>query len=368
MKSIKLFEEYISSIKKENSKVTPEISDEISDVDGSQESKSTETQNDGVNLVVITKKPKHGVGGEITELRNSAKKYDVNFFTIDVDKIKYSFDKSGNVTINGVGTFSKDKTVFMNRHGILSGFPEPTTTNMTKFNNSLLKSGFSVINDFNVRNLCIDKFKTFEALEKQKVDTIQTFYIDKSTGLDSIPKVKNFLKENKLELPVIVKVIDGSLGIGVFKCQDINILLSLLQYLVQKEGKCIIQPLCDIEYDLRVHVLCKSLYPDKAKLDDFIVIGSMKRDKAEDDFRTNFSIGGAISKYDKLTKDEIDLAKQATKAVGGVWCGIDICYDKITKKNYVIEVNTTPGLKGITQVADEKPTDIVLRHIKETLS
>ncbi|MCM1221530.1 MAG: hypothetical protein NC548_44335 [Lachnospiraceae bacterium] len=333
---------------------------------------------DGCNVVFITKNPTSDTSrGEYSRFKKSADKYGIDIYPIDVDKISYKMNDDNSLTIDNVGTFGKKNTLFMFRHAVkIKSTDEEkviTQKNVKNFKKLLKSNGFMISNDASVASICKSKIKTFEVLEGNKVSTIDTIEIDRhlhdSKHLDSIDKMTKFLSLHGMQLPVIVKVNDGTQGIGCFKCEDINILVSIVQYLVKTKGKCLMQPFCDIDYDVRVHVFCKTLKPESAEVDDFVVVGSMKREKSSGgkDFRTNFSLGGQISNYD-ISKEEKQLAKEAAKSIGAVWCGVDICHDKITGRNYVIEVNSSPALKGVSKVSDKVPTDIMMKHVKRTLS
>lgn len=363
---IKLFEEYINSIEY-NSIVYESKTNSLS-------------KKANPNIVFITKNPKgENSTGEFNRFKSSADKYGVNIYAFDIDKVSYKLTNDNNIlSVDGVGDFSKDNSIFFFRHSIRIKDDDKTKKitqdNVKKIKELLKSNNFIFSNQSSVSSICKNKFKTFDLLNKKGVDTIKTIKIEReefiSNNLENVNNMLNHIKSQGIELPVVVKVVDGTQGNGVFLCKDEQILSSIVQYLVKSSksaGECIIQPYCDIDNDVRVHVFCKSLHPENANVDDFVVIGSMKRDKAENDFRTNFSLGGHISKY-SLNKEEEDLAKQAALAIGAIWCGVDICYDKITKKYYVIEINSSPALKGISQISDKLPTDIIVKHIKKTLS
>lgn len=360
---IKRFEEFISSL------FGNQI-DENKDQTQEPEKKS------GCNLVFVTKNPHSDTSkGEYGRFRDSAKKYDVNIYPIDVDVIKYKLTPDGDLEIDGVGVFSKRDTLFMFRHAVrIANTPDEkkvTQTNVKNFKSLLKSNGFMLSNDASVAGICKSKTKTFDILKKNNVSTIDTFTITRSDyesqNMDSIDGLQKYLDKNSLNFPIVLKLVDGTQGIGVIKCQDISTLSSVSQYIVRKEGRFLLQPFCEIDYDIRVHVFCKTLKPESASVDDFVVVGSMRRDKVAGDFRTNYSLGGHISEY-HLSKEEKRLAKEAAKAIGSVWCGVDICHDNLSGKNYVLEVNSSPALKGITKVASEAPTDLMVKHIKKALS
>lgn len=340
------------------------------------ESKTVKKHKKKCTIIFVTKNPTSETShGEFSRFRESAKKFGVNIFGVDPDKVKYRLTESGSLEINDIGTFNKNEVIFFFRHSIRYGANDAdkkvSQTNVKNLKSLLKSNGFYVSNDSKVATICKSKLKTFELLKKHNVSTIETVHVDRhfyeSRGLKSIPKLEKFLSSESLSFPLVVKVDDGTQGTGIFKCPDVEVLASIVQYLVKTKGECIIQPFCEIDYDVRVHVFCKTLNPQTAKVDDFITIGSMKRGKAVGDFRTNYSVGGQISEYE-LSKEEEKLSKEAAKAIGSVWCGIDICKDNISGKYYVIECNSSPALAGISSVSSETPTDLMVKEIKKTLT
>jgi len=80
------------------------------------------------------------------------------------------------------------------------------------------------------------------------------------------------------------------------------------------------------------------------------VVGAMKRQGAEGDFRSNLHQGGSAMSY-KLNRKEKSTALAAAKAMSLGVCGVDMIPSD--RGPLVMEVNSSPGLEGI-----EKATDI----------
>ena len=80
------------------------------------------------------------------------------------------------------------------------------------------------------------------------------------------------------------------------------------------------------------------------------VVGAMKRQGAEGDFRSNLHQGGSATAH-KLSRKEKTVALAAAKAMGLGVCGVDMIPSK--RGPLVMEVNSSPGLEGI-----EKSTGI----------
>jgi len=136
--------------------------------------------------------------------------------------------------------------------------------------------------------------------------------------------------------PVVIKLLEGTQGIGVvlaethqaaksvieaFRGLDANILVQ--EYIKEAQGA-----------DIRCFVI-----GDK-------VVASMKRQGAEGEFRSNIHRGGKAEKI-KLTPEERSTAVRAAKAMGLGVAGVDLL--RSNHGALVLEVNSSPGLEGIEQ-------------------
>ena len=123
-----------------------------------------------------------------------------------------------------------------------------------------------------------------------------------------------------------------------------------------------IQEKIDSKSDLRIQVIIKKFDPLNGGKDNCIILGSMKREAVEKDFRTNYSLGGKVSKFD-IPEELVDIACKAANAVGCHWCGVDIMIDEKTQKPYILEVNSSPGTEGISKAIGKPIVDDVLDYI-----
>ena len=99
-------------------------------------------------------------------------------------------------------------------------------------------------------------------------------------------------------------------------------------------------------------------------LDGFEIIGCMKRNQLKGDFRSNYSLGSTAEKGN-LTPEQEKIAKMAAKATGCRWCGVDLIVSATTKQPYVIEVNSSPGTKGITTEAGDDVVGTLFNMFKD---
>jgi ribosomal protein S6--L-glutamate ligase len=112
----------------------------------------------------------------------------------------------------------------------------------------------------------------------------------------------------------------------------------------------------DAYYGMDVNLLVQEFIDEAGGADiraivvDGEVVGAMKRQGAEGDFRSNLHQGGSATVH-KLTRKEKSMAIAAAKAMGLGVCGVDMIPS--ARGPLVMEVNSSPGLEGI-----EKATGI----------
>ena len=218
------------------------------------------------------------------------------------------------------------------------------------FVRELEKLGYVMINSLDCIDACEDKFVTYKKLKDAGVPTPKTAIITSS----SLNKLQEKVDSIGGSFPIIGKILNGTQGVGVMIFDSMMSLRSCLQTMFKMSPKSdiILQEKINSEYDLRVHVLYKGFERITSGIDGFEIIGCMKRNLLDGDFRSNYSLGSTAEKG-TLTPEQEKIAKQAAKAVNARWCGVDLIMDSRTKQSYVIEVNSSPGTKGVTTVAQE---------------
>lgn len=91
------------------------------------------------------------------------------------------------------------------------------------------------------------------------------------------------------------------------------------------------------------------------------VVGAIKRQAAEGEFRSNLHRGGMARKV-RISKEMRDIAKRATKVLGLSVAGVDILESKSGPQ--VLEVNSSPGLQGIEAAMGKKIAELLILHIE----
>lgn len=205
---------------------------------------------------------------------------------------------------------------------------------------SVTQYGSAVIRHFDLLN--IPSILTSAALIRSR-DKLRSLQLISKSGI-GIPKsvfarhpkagdVKNLIDDIG-STPVILKLLEGTHGTGVIKADSVA------------SAKSAVEAFSGIKKDLIVQeYIEESKGTDiRAFVVDGVVVGAMQRKGAEGEFRSNLHKGGVAQIVD-LDKKTESLAIEATKLLGLTVAGVDILMSK--RGPLVVEVNSSPGLKGI---------------------
>lgn len=285
----------------------------------------------------------------IIKMEDHCKKMDIPYYTAFADTAFLEKDEDGNIKVYNVGdeegfVIDRDKTIIFARRGIL--FHKYSLNIMTQ----LERYRFCFLNEKNGIMTCEDKNLTNLRLIEAKLPVPPTALVPTEEMLERAhEKVGG-------SFPVVVKILNGTQGRGVFIANDMKSLKSTLQamWAVGDDVEMMLQQYIESKFDVRIHVL-----GDK-------VIGAMKRLKIDNDFRSNVHLGGKTAKY-KPTKDVIKLAVKAAKAVKCKWAGIDIMFDK-DGNPFILEVNASPGTDGIEELTGDDIVQKVLDYMRNGMN
>lgn len=134
--------------------------------------------------------------------------------------------------------------------------------------------------------------------------------------------------------PLVIKLLEGTQGIGVVLAETENAAESVIQAFMGLKANIMVQ-----EYikeaggaDIRCFVIGEK------------VVAAMKRQAMPGEFRSNLHRGGQAELV-KITPEERSTAIRAAKAMGLQVCGVDLL--RSNHGPVVMEVNSSPGLEGI---------------------
>lgn len=134
--------------------------------------------------------------------------------------------------------------------------------------------------------------------------------------------------------PLVIKLINGTHGMGVLKVDDAKMAESLLEAFHTTNDKVLIQKFIKEAQgaDIRAFVV------------DGEVVASMRRQAQSGEFRSNLHRGGSAEVV-VLTEKEKEVALKSTEILGLKVAGVDIL--QTHHGPMVLEVNASPGLEGI---------------------
>jgi len=190
-----------------------------------------------------------------------------------------------------------------------------------------------------------DKLRSLQLLSRKDVGLPRTGFANKPDN------VKDLIK-NVGGAPLVIKLLEGTQGIGVVLADTNKAAESIIEAFMGLKANILVQ-----EYikeaggaDIRCFVV-----GDK-------VVAAMKRQGAEGEFRSNLHRGGT-AKLVRLSKDERATAVKAAKVMGLNVCGVDILQS--ANGPVVMEVNSSPGLEGIEDATKKDVAGLIYAFIEE---
>lgn len=189
-----------------------------------------------------------------------------------------------------------------------------------------------------------DKLRSLQLLSRKDVGLPRTGFASKPDD------IKDLIK-NVGGAPLVIKLLEGTQGIGVVLA-DTN-----------KNAESIIEAFMGLKANILVQEFIKEA--GGADIRCFVVgdkvVAAMKRQGAEGEFRSNLHRGGSASLI-RLTKEERATAASAAKVMGLNICGVDILQSNTGP--VVMEVNSSPGLEGIETATDKNVASIIYEFIE----
>ena len=172
-----------------------------------------------------------------------------------------------------------------------------------------------------------DKLRSLQMLSRHNIGIPKTAYVrDKEDVLPAIKRVGG--------VPVVIKLIEGTQGIGVLLADTIEMATSIIELLQSQKQNILIQ---------------KFVAESKGKDIRAIVIGdrvvaAMRRVAQGQEFRSNVHRGGMTEPVELDDKYK-ETAIRAAQIMGLGVAGVDMLEGKDGPQ--IMEVNSSPGLEGI---------------------
>ncbi|MBP9924946.1 MAG: 30S ribosomal protein S6--L-glutamate ligase [Cyclobacteriaceae bacterium] len=173
-----------------------------------------------------------------------------------------------------------------------------------------------------------DKLRSLQILSRAGLDLPKTIFMDYSKDTEGVIEAVG-------GAPVVIKLLEGTQGLGVVLAENKNAAQSVIEAFHGVKTRIIVQEFVKEAKgaDIRAFVINGE------------VVGAIKRQATrEGEFRSNLHRGGVASVV-KLDRHERHAAIEAAKKMGLGVAGVDMLPSK--RGPLIVEVNSSPGLEGI---------------------
>jgi ribosomal protein S6--L-glutamate ligase len=211
---------------------------------------------------------------------------------------------------------------------------------------------FEVMNTFCLNNSASisrsrDKMASSQLLARKGIDLPITAFAHNPDNIeDLIAEVGG--------APLVIKLVEGSQGIGVVLAETDNAARSVIQAFMGLNANIMVQEFIQEckGSDIRCFVIGEK------------VVAAIKRQGQEGEFRSNLHRGGSATLI-RLTPQERATAVQAAKIMGLNVCGVDLL--RSNRGPLVMEVNSSPGLEGIEKASGKDIASLMIEYIEKNL-
>jgi ribosomal protein S6--L-glutamate ligase len=215
---------------------------------------------------------------------------------------------------------------------------EPPDVLIPRIGASVTQYGLSIVRQFEAMGVWAlnpavgvtrsrDKLRAHQFLAKKGIALPRTSFAHQADAADDLIRSVG-------GPPVVVKLLEGTQGVGVVLCETKKAAESVIQAFRGMKAHLIVQEFIREAggADVRLFVV-----GDK-------VVAGMKRQAADGEFRSNLHRGGTAEAL-RISPEERRTAVLACKALGLRVAGVDVLQSD--RGPLVLEVNSSPGLEGI---------------------
>ena len=192
-----------------------------------------------------------------------------------------------------------------------------------------------------------DKLRSLQLLARAGVGLPKTVFTNFSRDVEH-------LVEKVGGAPVVLKLLEGTQGLGVVLAETRNAASSVMEAFNGLEARIIVQEFIKEAggADIRAFIV------------DGEVVGAMKRQGKEGEFRSNLHRGGSAQLI-ALSEEEEHTAIIAAKAMGLGVAGVDMLQS--SHGPLVLEVNSSPGLQGIERATGTDIASKIIRYVERNV-
>jgi len=192
-----------------------------------------------------------------------------------------------------------------------------------------------------------DKLRTLQLLSREGIGLPVTGFAHSTKDISGLL--------DTVGAPVIIKLLEGTQGVGVVLADTRNAAESVIAAFRQLDANILVQEFIKEAggADIRAFVVGGK------------VVASMQRQGPAGEFRSNLHRGGTASRT-RLTPEERSVAVRAARAVGLNVAGVDML--RSNHGPVVMEINSSPGLEGIEGATSVDVAAKIIEQCEENAS
>jgi ribosomal protein S6--L-glutamate ligase len=192
-----------------------------------------------------------------------------------------------------------------------------------------------------------DKLYSLQILARAGVGLPKTAFTTYSKDVDHIIEAVG-------GAPLVLKLLEGTQGLGVVLAETKNAANSVIEAFNGLKARVIAQQFIKESggADIRAFVV------------DGQVVGAMKRQGKEGEFRSNLHRGGSAEIIELTDQEELTAIK-ATRAMGLGVAGVDMLQS--SSGPLVLEVNSSPGLEGIETATQKDIAKEIIKYLERNV-
>jgi ribosomal protein S6--L-glutamate ligase len=208
--------------------------------------------------------------------------------------------------------------------------------------------GVFTMNSSHAISVSRDKLRSLQVLSRHNIGLAPTAFVrDKDGVFKAIQQVGG--------APVIIKVLEGTQGVGVILADDTKIAQAIVETLQWARQNVLIQKFVEESRgrDVRAFVV-----GDR-------VVAAMRRVAQGDEYRANVHRGAHAERAD-LTVEYERTAIHAAQILGLSVAGVDMLETHAGPK--ILEVNSSPGLEGIEEATGVDVAGAIVDHLADRVA
>lgn len=192
-----------------------------------------------------------------------------------------------------------------------------------------------------------DKLRSMQVLTRARIGLPKTVFTNYSRDVEGVI-------EQVGGTPLVIKLLEGTQGLGVVLADTKTAAKSVIEAFNGLQARVIVQEFIKEAKgaDIRVFVI------------DGHVVGAMKRQSKEGEFRSNLHQGGSAEVIELSDEEEIAAIKAAKAMRLGV-AGVDMLQS--ARGPLILEVNSSPGLEGIEKATGKDIARKIVQYIEKNV-